>query len=65
MHHRSNVLVIIVFTIHTPDREAQDCHSNSVRYDMVLSSTSGHPNLDLIRSPTTLQRRQKIFQELE
>eukprot|EP00985_Skeletonema_marinoi_P020105 scaffold11775_cov198-Skeletonema_marinoi.AAC.1 len=37
--------------------KAVDCHSNSVRYDMVLSSAGGHPKLGLIRSPTTLQRR--------
>eukprot|EP00985_Skeletonema_marinoi_P016059 scaffold8527_cov88-Skeletonema_marinoi.AAC.1 len=45
--------------------QAVDCHTHSARYDMVQSSAAGHPNLGLIRSPTTLYERQYNPEELE
>eukprot|EP00985_Skeletonema_marinoi_P029596 scaffold28376_cov175-Skeletonema_marinoi.AAC.1 len=42
-----------------------DCPTYSVGYDMVLSVVRGHPKLDLIRSPTTLQHGRYGYKELD
>eukprot|EP00985_Skeletonema_marinoi_P010444 scaffold4908_cov103-Skeletonema_marinoi.AAC.1 len=45
--------------------QAVDCHSHSVGYDMALESCAGDHLRSLIRSPTTLKRRQYVEQMLE
>eukprot|EP00984_Skeletonema_dohrnii_P003656 scaffold1255_cov225-Skeletonema_dohrnii-CCMP3373.AAC.1 len=45
--------------------EAVYCHTHRARYDMVSESAACHPKLGLMRSPTTMQRRQYVQEELE
>eukprot|EP00985_Skeletonema_marinoi_P027968 scaffold23656_cov99-Skeletonema_marinoi.AAC.1 len=45
--------------------QAVDCHSHSVRYDIALESSADDHLRSLIRSPTTLLRRQYVEQMLE